>query len=206
MSFLNVCKKFQIKIKLIPNDQTPSINVVKNNWKVMKFKKIASRLYVYNEFNDIKNKDTLNKSCHYLFVSTIKNNKTKFTFQEVTASKQALDLHKKLGRPAYDMYIDMIKNILFRDCPITTTNVKKVMAIYGKDFANIEGKTKYLNPKHLKYPILINLPDHILTWQLNVTICMDIFYINEMSFFHTISRQLLFRTVAYISSEYQEVL
>ena len=119
----------------------------------------------------------------------------------MTAAKQALDLHKNLGRPAYGMYVNMIKNNLIRDCPITTTDVKRAMAIYGKDFANIKGKTKRLNPKHIKPPILITLPDHIIKWHLNVTICVDIFYINKISFFHTISRKLQFRTVEYINSE-----
>ena len=70
-SFLNVRKKFRIEINTGPNDQVPSINVIKNNGKVMKFKEIACGLYVYDASNDIKNKDTLNKSCHYSFVSTI---------------------------------------------------------------------------------------------------------------------------------------
>ena len=198
MSFSNVRKKFQVQINTGPNDRTPSINVIKTNGSVMKFKEIGSGLYVYDASRDIKNKDTLKKGCHYSFVSTIKNNETKFTPREVAAAKQALDLHKKLGRPAYDMYMNMIENSLIRDCPITTTDVKRAMAIYGKDFANIKGKTKRFNPKHIKNPTLINLPDHILKWHLHVTICIDIFYVNKMSFFHTISMKLQFRTVEYI--------
>ena len=100
----------------------------------------------------------------------------------------------------------MITNNLIRDCPITPADLKRAMNIYGKDFASIKGKTKRLNPKHITTPTLMNLPDHIIKWHVNVTICIDIFYINKMPFFHTISRKLQFRTAEFIESESLEVL
>ena len=41
---------------------------------------------------------------------------------------------------------------------------------------------------------------------MNVTLCIDILYINQMPFLHTISRKLHFRTMEYMPSESQDVI
>ena len=53
---------------------------------------------------------------------------------------------------------------------------------------------------------LVEVPEYIMKWHRDVTLCIDIFYINELPFFHTISRKLQFRTVEYIASESHETL
>jgi hypothetical protein len=44
----------------------------------------------------------------------------------------------------------------------------------------------------------ISLPDNILQHHKNVTLCIDIIYVNKMIFFHSISRKLKIRTVSNI--------
>ena len=43
--------------------------------------------------------------------------------------------------------------------------------------------------------------EYIKKWHINVSLCIDIFYVNQMEFFH-----IQFRTVEYIASESKDVL
>ena len=104
----------------------------------------------------------------------------------------AVDLHKKLENPSYNHFMSIVKNNLIRDCPITTLDIKRALTIYCKDPATIKGKMKRQNPKPVSSKTIIDLSDYVVKWHLNVTLCIDIFYVNKMSFFHTISQTLYF--------------
>ena len=78
---------------------------------------------------------------------------------------------------------------------MTALDAKRAVAIYGKDVGSLKGKTKRLRSKHIENVNITPLPDFILKWHIIITLCVDIFYDNQMAFFHTISRKLQFRTV-----------
>ena len=82
----------------------------------------------------------------------------------------------------------MLENNFTRDCPVTALDVKRAVAIYGKDIGSLNGKTKRLRPNHINNVNMIPLPDFILKWHINVTLCIDIFYVNQMAFFHNIMK------------------
>ena len=50
------------------------------------------------------------------------------------------------------------------------------------------------------------IPPHIMEHHQNITYCADIFYVNGLTFLHTISRKLLFRTVQYIPNRTKETI
>ena len=52
----------------------------------------------------------------------------------------------------------------------------------------------------------IPIPPPVLAHHLNVTICADLFFVQGIPFFHTISRGLGFRTVAHITDRSKEIL
>ena len=189
MSFANVRKKFKIYISTGPKDKQPSITVIKSNGSPMFFKEIANGLYVYDASNDIQKKDNsiLKPNCEYSLVSTVKQNEQNFTPREIRAAQAAIKLLHKIGRPSYQTYTYMLENNFIRDCPVTVLDAKRAVAIYGKDVGSLKGKTKRLRPKHTTNVNLTPLPDFILKWHINVTLCIDIFYINQMPFFHAIS-------------------
>ena len=211
MSFANVRKRFKVKISTGPNDKHPSITVTKSSGGLMHFKELKSGLYVYDASKDInkviKDNITLNNpSFNYSLVSTINENESKFTTREVNAAKRALELYVRIGRPSYQTFIHILGHNLIRDNPVTLSDAKRAFDIYGKDIANIKGKTKRMRPDHVKNIKLFELPDYILKWHINVTLCIDILYVNQMPFLHTISRKLQFRTIEYMPSENQETI
>ena len=139
-------------------------------------------------------------------MSTVYENEKQFTNREIKAAKMALELYYEIGRPSEKVFLHALENNIIRDSPITATDAKRGFAIYGKDVANIKGKTKRSNPEHVQNLKLIALPEYIMKWHRDVTLCIDIFYVNKLPFFHTISRKLQFRTVEYIASESHESL
>ena len=133
LSFSNIRKQFDVHINTGHNDQFLCITVVKRGGLPMKFKEIIYGLYVYDVSNDLKNKDTKKNVYNYPSVSTTRSNENKFTAREIKNAKLAIDLHKKLGRPSYDHYMNMVEKNLIHDCPITVTDIKKALSLYGKD-------------------------------------------------------------------------
>ena len=119
-------------------------------------------------------------------MSTIEENEAKFTNREIRDAQTSLDLHHKIGRPSQQSYLNILDNNLIRDCPISSADARRAFAIYGKDIASLKGETKRTTPKHLRNPKLMYLPDFIIKWHLDVTLCIDIFYVNQMPFFHKI--------------------
>ena len=136
-------------------------------------------MYVYDACNNLENKSNKKNHCDYLLVFTIQHNENKFTSREIKNAKHAMELHRKLRRPSYDQYINMIKNNFTHDCPITTTDIKHSLNIYGKDPATIKQKTKRSSPNYIKAPPLLELPDYIIKWHKNVTFCIDIFQVQQ---------------------------
>ena len=209
MSFANVRKKLKINISTGPNDNNPVITFFRSNGKPMLFKEVINGLYVYNASNDLpettnENKNIPNKTgYHYSLVSTVYENEKQFTNREIKAAKISLELYYKIGRPSQKVFLYALENNIIRD---SATDVKRAFAIYGKDMANIKGKTKRSNPKHVQNSKLIAISEYIMKWHRDATLCIDIFYVNELPFFHTISRKLQFRTVEYIASESHESL
>ena len=60
--------------------------------------------------------------------------------------------------------------------------------------------------KARSYVYPVQLPDSILQHHRNVTLCMDIFYVQGHLFFHTISRKVQFRTVAPVLDRKKDTL
>ena len=144
----------------------------------MSLKEVTSCLYVYDASDDLsenKSKNINETSFYYSLVSTVHNNEKKFTNRQMRAAKLALEIYNKIGRPSQQVFVQALENNIIRDSPILAADTKRALSIYGKDVANIRGKTKQSSPNHVENPKLINIPDYILKWYHDVTLCIDIF-------------------------------
>ena len=101
---------------------------------------MTNGVYVYDASKDIVNsKTTIKSSCHYSFISTVKENENKFIPREINGAQTAIELYHKVGRPSHQTYIQMLENNFIRDCPVTTLDVKRALSIYGRDVCDING-------------------------------------------------------------------
>jgi len=206
LSFANVRKKFNVHMDTGPKDPAPSISVTKTNGDVMRFDERDLGLYVHDALKR-KNNQLFRNSYNYVFISTISNLEQQFTKREVEEAKQARLLYVKLGRPSKQNFKRLLNENFIRNCPITSVHVDRAWYIYGEDIANLKGKTTRTGPKHVGNYSVMPVPEYIKTWHNKITLCIDIFFVNNIPFFHTISRNLHFRTVETLSSRtYKHIL
>ena len=208
LSFSNVRKKFPVKIVTGPQDERPSIKVHRRDGSEMSFKELENGLYVHavadNFFTNGNTK--VNTVVNYSCLNTIADREVEFTPRQVDDARKAIFLYRRIGRPSLRAYYNILENNLIRDCPVTSADAKRAQYIYGVDIAVLKGKTRRTKPMSVPTRDLVPLPNHVLKWHSKVTLCVDLVFVNQMTFLHTISRNLCFRTVEYLSNQSKKTL
>jgi hypothetical protein len=88
---------------------------------------------------------------------------------------------------------------LIRDNPVTTKDVDLAEHIFGLDVGTVKGKTTRRKP----LPIInehIEIPEELISVQEDITLAIDGITINSLKFLSTISRNIYYRTVHYMST------
>ena len=133
--------------------------------------------------------------------TTVAENEAEFTRRDLKRAKLAMQLYKKIGRPGYHHFFHILDNNFLRNCPITSEDMRRAIYVYGPDVAKLKGRVTRQQPAHVPTKHLIPLPMHIRSWHRRVTLCIDIFYINKISFFLTTARNLKTITIQSMKSE-----
>jgi hypothetical protein len=168
----------------------PAMCVHRPNGKIMKFVEFVNGLYFHNPIENVTD---------YTFVSKVDQNKRMFTDSEVANADAALSLHRKLGCPSPKTFKQILKNGQIRNCPITVEDAKQAFIIYGPCAANLKGTATKSSADHVKSLVPAAIPSYITKHHKNITLCIDIFYVQKIAFFTTISRKIKFRTIAMLT-------
>ena len=126
-------------------------------------------------------------------VSTVEENKTKYTNRDYERAVLARNLQKIIGRPSTRDFMNIVENNLLPNCPITRRDIVIAENIFGPDVGSLKGKTVRHSPVPVN-PSLVDIPSHIMSHYREVTLCGDIMFVNRVAFFVTISRHLKFCT------------
>jgi hypothetical protein len=176
---------------------SPSFHVHKRDGTIMTFSEFSSGLY----FHDTAKTPLTNSNINaYTLLNTVSRNKSLFTRREIEGADKARTLYQQLGRPSERFFQKILSQRLINNCPITADDAKRALAIYGPDLATLKGKTTRKNGEHIPGANPIPLPDYIVEHHADVTLCIDIFFVQGQRFFHTISRKIKFRTVNPVTS------
>ena len=161
----------------------------------MKFKEFSSGLYFHDPTVVCKPKSPVSNYC---LVQTVNKNRKMFHRREIEGAEKARSLHRLLGRPAQARFEHFLVNNLIRNCPVTVQDAKRAVLIYGPDLANIKGHTTKRKGSHIPSFAPLTLPSYIIKHHRKITLCVDIFYVQGITFFHSISRKIKFRTASHI--------
>jgi len=134
-------------------------------------------------------------------INTVDKNKNKYTVKEYFNAYKARSIQDTIGRPSTPDYIKYVENGLIPNCPITKEDIIRAEDILGPNLGSLKGKTTRKTPERVTLDSLDNLPNELLVEHGNVTIAIDIMYINEIPFMMTTSRAIHFGTAEMIKNE-----
>jgi hypothetical protein len=91
----------------------------------------------------------------------------------------------------------VIRSNHIKDCPVTCQDINVAIKIWGKNIAALKGKTtrSNMNPVARVY---VKLPMESLKLNEEVFITTDIFFVNKISFFLTLSHKICFTAVNHL--------
>lgn len=181
LSFTEVCKRYRVTIDTAEGN---SFVVHLDNGSTMVFTEIKSGLYMLNNSNNITNGVINNYSFHLQLVD---DNKKIYLKREIEGAYSAKRLYKHTSMPNYTTFIKPIESNFFRNCPITTSNIKRALHIYGKEPAVIKGKTTRPSSKPIQQQLNIPLPQTIQAEHSNISIYIDYVFLQGIPMLHSIS-------------------
>jgi hypothetical protein len=120
-----------------------------------------------------------------------------WTKRQIDAADEARRIYRIAGRPSEEEFEWYLRSNFIRNSPITPDDAKRALAIYGPDVATLKGKTRRgADAPHVPSFKAIPIPAPILLHHRDVTLCADFLFVQGIPFFHTISRNIRYRTLA----------
>ena len=92
--------------------------------------------------------------------------------------------------------LNIVNKNLVKGLPITKKDVKRAEVIYSPNVYALKGKTTNQKVDHVVAPIT-----RILKEYKNITLCIDVMFINGIKFILTVSRNIDFVTAQYMPSK-----
>ena len=155
---------------------------------VMRFRPTAKGLYAYCASN--------NRPYHeaWAFISTVADQRDKYTRRAYQAAKEARRLQNIIGFPSSRQYAAIVAHNMLPNCPVVQADINAADDIFGPNIGALKGKTTDQKPDPVLSEVEL-VPRDILKTHQHVTLAIDIMFINKIPFFVTTSTKLHFSTV-----------
>ena len=141
-----------------------------------------------------------NSVTDYSLIQSVKKNQQYFTNQEIEAALHARKIQQQIGWPSTQAFKSIVAGNLITNCTVTVDDITRSEHIYGPPEPLLKGKMTRAAPPQVKIE-KIPIPAPILEFHKNVTLLVDIFYVNGLMFLHTKSEKLNFLTVELIDTK-----
>jgi hypothetical protein len=135
---------------------------------------------------------------HLAFVYTVSENKEGFTKRQINSAELARTLYKTLSYPYMNDFKWVIKSNQIKDCPVTVQYIDVARKICGKNIAALNGKTT----RSKSIPVArdyVKVPMELMELHKEVFLTTDIFFVNKIPFFLTLSRKICFTSVNHLT-------
>ena len=135
----------------------------------------------------------------FAFVETVEENKHGLTKRQITGAKAARQLYSALQYPSIKDFKWIVQSNQIKDCPVTVADIEAANQIWGKDIAALKGKTIRTRP----VPVVadfVKVPKELLSLHREVFLTVDIFFVNQIPFFLTLSRKICFTSVNHLAN------
>ncbi len=137
------------------------------------------------------------RQADFAFVETVESNMQLFSKRQVARTDKARSLYASLGFPPKQNFLWILRFNQIKDCPVTVEDAMVAYKKWGPSVAGLKGKTVRKKPKPVKTET-VHIPKEIHELHKEVTLTIDIFFVNSIPFFVTLSRVLYFTTVMHL--------
>jgi hypothetical protein len=158
----------------------------------MVFKPHKSRLHVY----DPEDPRGLASHC---FMETVEINMLLFTKRQIHSANLVRNLQAGLVFPSNADMRWAIQSNLIKDCPVTVKDMATAIKVWGPSIAMLKEKTVRRTPPVVRQNV-IEIPKEIRELHKDVTLVIDIFFVNKITFFITYSLVICFLLVTHLSN------
>ena len=124
-------------------------------------------------------------------VNTVRDNKKNVTNNDYLQALRARELQVMVGRLSQKDLIKILKTNSLPNCPVTPRDVIFANKMFGPDVGALKGKTTRRGPPIVDSPVAVNTTS-ILEHYGEVTLCVDLMYVNKVLLLVTLSRNIKF--------------
>jgi hypothetical protein len=129
-----------------------------------------------------------------VLVNTVEENKSKYTERDHQRALVTRRLQNTIGHKSTADLLHIVKENLLKNCPITTDDIMAAEDMLGTNVQSLRGKQVRCGRQHVVIGRQ-DVPRTIMEGYKNVTLCIDIMFVNKIPFLVTISRGIKFSTV-----------
>jgi hypothetical protein len=134
------------------------------------------------------------RQADFAFVKMGESNMRLYSKRQVARADKARSLYASLGFPSQKDFMWILRSNQIKDSPVTVEDAMVAYKIWGPNVAALKGKTVRKRVEPVKTDI-VSIPKEICELHKEVTLTINIFFVNKISFFLTLSRVLYFTTV-----------
>ena len=185
LSLKNVREKFQVTFD---SDTSNAFIVHKPNGAQLRFNMHRDGLYYHDP-----------RGHHMSMVNTVKEAEEGFSKRQVAQAKLAREFQAIVGNPSTHDLKAIVSSNQLANCPITVDDIERAETIYGPSVPILKGKTTRRSPDRVVSDY-INIPTKVIEANKNVDLSGDIFFINKVPFFGTVSNNIKFTTSEHLAS------
>ena len=146
------------------------------------------------------------KEAHMIASAEENRNVYGYTDRLFKRAWKARRLQHGLGAPTTESFKAMLRSNNIKDCPVIAEDVRIAEDIFGPDVATLKGKSKRRKPEPVVEDI-IDIPIELKLKNQNMTMGMDLMFINSVPFLTAIDRGPRYRSsIPLDSREHSECL
>ena len=142
---------------------------------------------------------------HVFMVNTVKDNRRNFTNNDYLRAIRARELQVTIGWPSDKDFIKILKASSLPNCPVTPQDVIIANNLFGPDVGALKGKTTRCSRPIVDSAVPVDITS-ILKHYGDVTLCVDLMYVNRVPLLVTLSRNIKFGTVEAVKDRKEATL
>jgi hypothetical protein len=185
LSMVNMIARYQVTYDSHEGKYLNQFCVHKGDGTIRRFLQSKRGLYYL---------DTATTDNRTVLVTTVEENKFKYTNHDYSHAKLARHIQTLVGRPELKDFLHHLDNNALPHSSIQGQDAINVHAIFGRDVNSLKGKITKQQLKVIIGAVANNLPQTIMEHYREINLCIDIMFVNQIPFFMSISKHIRFLT------------